>query len=55
MLVFLIPVLILAGATSIGIAAEISQSQSPPAQIAVKPEAPPAPPPTSPPAPARIH
>jgi len=29
MLLFLIPVFILAGATSLGIAAEISQSQSP--------------------------
>ena len=34
MLLFLIPVIILAGATSLGIAAEISQSQSPAAEPA---------------------
>jgi hypothetical protein len=44
MLVFLIPVLILAGATSIGIAVEITQSQSPPVQPTAKTEPRPAPP-----------
>ena len=37
MLLFLIPVIILAGATSLGIAAEISQSQSPATEPAERP------------------
>jgi hypothetical protein len=45
MLVFLIPVLILAGATSVGIAAEIAQSTSPNSPPAVRSEARPTPPP----------
>ncbi|HMJ54865.1 MAG TPA: hypothetical protein VK540_22445 [Polyangiaceae bacterium] len=53
MLLFLIPVLILVGATSIGIGAEISQSQPPPAQPTVQPESRPAPPPA--PAPTRVR
>ena len=44
MLVFLIPVLILAGATSIGIAAENTQSSSPAVQPTAKTESRPAPP-----------
>lgn len=44
MLLFLIPVLILAGATSIGIAAEISQGSAPATEPAAKSEARPAPP-----------
>jgi hypothetical protein len=45
MLVFLIPVIILAGATSVGIAAEIAQSKSPTTPAAtVQTEARPAPP-----------
>jgi hypothetical protein len=46
MLVFLIPVIILAGATSVGIAAEIAQSKSPttPAAAPAKTESRPAPP-----------
>jgi hypothetical protein len=44
MLVFLIPVLVLVGATSVGIAAEIAQSNAPPAQAQVRPEPRPAPP-----------
>jgi hypothetical protein len=43
MLLFLIPVLILAGATSIGIASEISKSQSPASQPAATTESRPAP------------
>ena len=44
MLLFLIPVLVLAGATSIGIAAEITQSQSPATEPAARTEARPTPP-----------
>jgi hypothetical protein len=44
MLVFLIPVLVLVGATSIGIAAEIVQSNAPAPQPTVQTEARPAPP-----------
>ena len=45
MLLFLIPVIILAGATSIGIAAELSQSQPPSAaQAPTKAESRPVPP-----------
>ena len=53
MLLFLIPVLILAGATSVGIAAEIAQSQSPTTPAAVKPESRPTPP-AAPTAPSRL-
>jgi hypothetical protein len=50
MLLFLIPVLVLAGATSIGIAAEITQSQSPSTEPAAKTETRPTPlPPAAPP------
>ena len=45
MLVFLIPVLVLVGATSIGIAAEIAQSTAPPPQSTVQTESRPAAPP----------
>jgi hypothetical protein len=44
MLLFLIPVLVLAGATSIGIAAEIAQSNAAPAQATIRPEPRPTPP-----------
>ena len=53
MLVFLIPVLILAGATSVGIAAEIAQSQSPTTPSAVRAEPRPTPP-TAPTTPNRV-
>jgi uncharacterized membrane protein SpoIIM required for sporulation len=45
MLVFLIPLIILAGATSVGIAAEITQSHAPAHEAPAKTEARPAPPP----------
>ena len=44
MLLFLIPVLVLVGATSIGIAAEIAQSNAPQSQPTVQTESRPAPP-----------
>jgi hypothetical protein len=44
MLVFLIPLLVLVGATSIGIAAEIVQSNAPPPSPTVQTEVRPAPP-----------
>jgi hypothetical protein len=48
MLLFLIPVLVLVGATSIGIAAEIAQSNAPPSPANVQTESRPAPPPSPP-------
>jgi hypothetical protein len=48
MLVFLIPLIILAGATSVGIAAEITQSHPSIAEPAATTEARPAPPPAQP-------
>ncbi|MET0591675.1 MAG: hypothetical protein ABW133_03175 [Polyangiaceae bacterium] len=53
MLVFLIPVLILAGATSVGIAAEIAQSSSPGSPPAARAESRPTPP-AAPTTPARV-
>jgi hypothetical protein len=49
MLVFLIPVIILAGATSVGIAAEIAQSSQPPSAPTVQTESRPTPPRPAPP------
>jgi hypothetical protein len=48
MLVFLVPLLVLVGATSIGIAADIVQSNAPSPQSTVQTEARPAPPPPAP-------